>query len=63
MSAVVSLNTHAPAPGVDEPCWNCGGTSFTSNKSGHHMRKQTICSTCYEPQEEDESFYDDDDMW
>lgn len=45
---------------LEEPCWNCGGSNFTNNNGGHHMGKQLICADCYEPQEDDNDFYDEE---
>lgn len=38
-------------------CWNCDGTDFTSNGSGHHSGYMLICSNCYETQDDDDSLY------
>lgn len=38
-------------------CWNCDGTDFISNGSGHHSGYMLICSSCYETQDGDEYLY------
>ena len=51
------------SPDLVENCWNCGGEEFTNSAKSHHVVKQLICASCYEPQGENEDYYESEDWF